>query len=60
MFNFWYELPTIFRIVLGLVFIGISTALFFFANTIWPWGWAVGAIMVLASGAGNNKGGYNF
>lgn len=60
MFDFWYELPTILRIALGLVFIGISVAVLVFANRIWIWGFAVGGIMILASGAGNNKGGYNF
>jgi hypothetical protein len=58
--EFWYDLPTILRIALGLLFIGISTAFFFFADRIWPWGWAVGAVMIFASGAGKNKGGYNF
>lgn len=60
MFNFWYELPTILRIALGLVFIGISTAVLVFGDRIWIWGFVVGGIMILVSGAGNNKGGYNF
>ena len=47
--EFWYDLPTLLRIALGL-----------FADRIWPWGWAVGAVMIFASGAGKNKGGYNF
>jgi hypothetical protein len=59
MFSFWYELPQVLRIAVGLVFIAISTALLL-ADRIWIWGWVVGAIMILASGAGKNKGGYNF
>jgi hypothetical protein len=60
MFDFWYELPRILRIALGLVFIAISTAILLFGDRIWPWGWVVGAVMIFASGAGSNKGGYNF
>lgn len=60
MFEFWYELPWLLRVGLGLVFIGISTLLLLCADRIWPYGWVVGAIMVLASGTGGNKNGYNF
>jgi fucose permease len=60
MFDFWYELPFLLRIGLGLLLIGISTLIFFAADRIWPYGWIAGAIMVLGSGAGGNKNGYNF
>ena len=60
MFDLWYESPRILRIGLGLLLIGISTVIFFAAERIWIWGWVVGGIMIMASGAGKNKGGYNF
>jgi hypothetical protein len=58
--DFWYDLPTWLRAGLGLFFIAISTALFFFADRIWPWGWVVGIIFLIFCNAGKNKGGYNF
>ena len=60
MFDLWYESPVWLRAGIGLILIGISTCLFFFADRIWIWGWAIGFIFLLFSGAGKNKGGYNF
>ena len=34
------------RLVAGLILIGISTAIWF-AGRFWPWGWAVGVILLL-------------
>lgn len=58
--NWWYELPVPLRVGLALLLLSISTALFFLADTFWPWGWAFGTILLLFCGAGSNKGGYNF
>ena len=58
--SWWYDLPVPLRLGFALLLIGISTAPYFFANLIWPWGWAVGGILLLFCGAGSNKGGYNF
>lgn len=47
MLEWWIELPWWLRVGVGLILIGISTALYLFAHRFWPWGWAVGAVFVL-------------
>ncbi len=62
MFDFWFELPTVLRIVMGLVMIGIAALIYFLTGgTRIAFGLGItGFIWVLASGAGSNKDGYNF
>ncbi len=58
-FDFWYDLPFIFRILLSLGLILLSVIVFF-CGRIWPWPAAVGLILLCFSGSGGNKNGYNF
>ena len=62
MFDFWYDLPPILRAVMGLVMIGIAVLIWFISGgTLYAYGCGiVGLVLLLASGAGSNKGGYNF
>lgn len=44
----------------GLLLIAVSTAMFF-GGTMWPWGWAVGTVLVIFSGKSpSEKKGYRF
>ena len=61
LFELWYDAPWWLRVIIALVPLLISTALFFFADTIWPWGWAVGGVLLLFSGRSQSeKKGYHF
>lgn len=59
MFEFWFGLPVILRVLLSLVLISMSV-IAFFAGYIWVWPGAAGLVLLLFCGAGKNKGGYNF
>jgi len=62
MFDFWFELPTWLRAVMGLVLIGIGVLIFFATGgTRVAIGLgATGLVLVLFAGAGNDSGGYDF
>ena len=62
MFDFWYELPTLLRALVGLVLIGVAVLIFFASGgTRIAVGIGVlGVVLLLFSGAGKNKDGYNF
>lgn len=46
----WYAgLPPLLRFFFALVPLAISTVLFFFFDRLWPWGWAVGGVMLCFS-----------
>ena len=56
----WAGLPWQIRIVMPLVLIAISTVLLI-AGIIWPWGWAVGFVLLMFSGRSKSeKNGYRF
>jgi hypothetical protein len=61
-FDFWYELPTVLRAVMGLALMGIAAVIFFASDgTRVAIGLAVvGLMMLLFSGAGNDNSDYNF
>lgn len=61
MWSFWMDLPPWLRYGMGLVFVGISTAMLFFGRTFWPWGWVVGFVMLAFGGPSDSeKKGYRF
>lgn len=48
MIEWWSELPWGLRLGVALVFILISTVLWF-SGRFWPWGWGVGVVLLLFS-----------
>lgn len=48
MFEWWTDLSKGARIGVSLLFLGISTVLFL-SGIFWPWGWAVGGVLLIAS-----------
>lgn len=46
MFSWWTGLPWKLRLGIALLFLLISTGLWF-AGYFWPWGWAVGVVLLL-------------
>ena len=59
--QWWADLPAWLRYGVSLALIGVSTYLFFFANRFWPWGWALGLVLLIFSGPSDpEKKGYNF
>ena len=61
MFDFWYDLPTWLRAVMGLAMMGIAVVIFFVTGgTLITIGiFVVGLMFLLFCNAGNS-GGYNF
>lgn len=60
LFGWWGNLHPILRYGVAILLLAISTGLYF-AGTIWPWGWVVGAIMLLLAGPSDSeKKGYRF
>ncbi len=58
--EWWAGLPMWLRVGVALLFLGLSTVLWFLGR-FWPWGWAVGGILLLMSGkSSSEKSGYNF
>jgi hypothetical protein len=56
----WSEQHWALRIGVAVVFLLLSTILFF-AGTFWPWGWAVGLVLLLFGGPSDSeKKGYRF
>ncbi len=60
MFDLWFELPRLLRAGLGLLIIVICGLIWLMTGRVWIWGFVVGVVFLLFSGAGSNKGGYNF
>lgn len=62
MFDFWFELPKLLRVVMGLALIAVAVLIFFATGgTRVAIGLgAVGLVFVMFAGAGNDSGGYNF
>jgi hypothetical protein len=59
--EWWSELPAWLRYGVAILFIGISTALYFFADRFWPWGWGIGlALLIFAGPSDSEKKGYRF
>ena len=59
MFEWWAGLPWWLRLIVAQVFLLVSTLLWF-AGTFWPWGWAVGVVLLLFSFPSNaEKKGYH-
>lgn len=48
-FGWYFTLKPLVRFLFALIPLGVSTALFFGADRIWPWGWGMGVIMLLCS-----------
>ena len=62
MFEFWFDLPPLLRAIFSLAIIGVAVVLYFVTNPhrIFYGIGIVGIILLFASGAGSNKGGYKF
>ena len=63
MFDFWYDLPPILRAGVGILLICIAVGAVLLTGYIYRWNIVVGAIglvLLLFSGAGKDKSGYNF
>ena len=48
MFSYWAGLPWKLRMGVALAFLLVSTVLFVM-DYFWPWGWAVGAVLLIFS-----------
>ena len=54
-------LPAFFRYGVAIALLAVSTVLWFGAHRFWPWGWAVGGVLLLFSGKDDSeKRGYRF
>ena len=67
MFDFWYELPTPLRAILGIALMAISVIIFFVTGSatggyhlVTIGLFVCGLVMLLFCNAGNDSGGYNF
>ncbi len=50
MINWWWEQTPWLRYGIAILFLAISTGLFFLADRIWPWGWAIGVVLLMLAG----------
>jgi hypothetical protein len=58
-FEWWSDLPAWLRYGTAIVFLAISTALWF-AGRLWIWGWVVGVVLLLMAGPSQaEKKGYH-
>lgn len=60
MFEWWYDINHWARkgIAVGIL---LLTTIIFLCGWFWPWGWAVGGVLLLFSGRNDSdKSGYNF
>lgn len=48
MFEWWSDLSKGARYGVSILFLGVSTLLYF-CGYFWPWGWAVGGVLFLAA-----------
>jgi hypothetical protein len=62
MWDAWIDLPTWLRAVVGFLLVGLAVLIFFLTRgvRIAVVIGAVGLVMILFCGAGNDKSGYNF
>ena len=51
-FGWWADLPAWLRYGVALLFLAISTALWF-AGRLWPWGWVAGIVLLPMAGPSN-------
>ncbi|OAI41050.1 hypothetical protein AYO40_03970 [Planctomycetaceae bacterium SCGC AG-212-D15] len=59
MFEWWAGLPPLIRFGVSIFFLLVSTGLWA-AGYFWPWGWAVGGVLLLFSfPSGPEKKGYH-
>lgn len=60
MFQWWAGLPPLLRYGVAVFFLLVSTVLWF-CGRFWPWGWAVGVVLLLFAGPSDSeKKGYHF
>ena len=60
MLEWWSGLPALLRYGVAVLFLLISTVLWFLGR-FWPWGWAIGIVLLLLSGPSDSeKKGYKF
>jgi hypothetical protein len=60
MIGWWTEAPVWVRVGIASIFLAIST-IFLIAGEFWPWGWAVGVVLLIFSGKSDSeKKGYRF
>lgn len=60
MLDWWFDQSGWIRYGIPVLLLAISTVLFFL-GTLWPWGWAVGTILLLFAGPSDSeKKGYRF
>jgi hypothetical protein len=58
-FEWWSDLPASLRYGTAIIFLVISTGLWF-AGRFWPWGWVVGIVLLLMAGPSKaEKKGYH-
>jgi len=59
--SWWAGLPWQLRYGTALALLAASTLLFFVWRIFWPWGWAIGALLLLFAGRSDSeKNGYRF
>jgi len=54
MFEWWSDQPVWKRLSCSLSLLGISTVLYF-SGIFWPWGWAIGGVLLLFTGIGTDS-----
>ena len=61
MFGWWANLSPWIRYGVAVFFLLLSTVLFFGFQRLWPWGWAVGTVLLFLAGPSDSeKKGYRF
>ena len=59
--EWWGGLHPGWRFGVAIFFLALSTVIFFGFDRFWPWGWAVGGLLLLFSGPSDSeKKGYRF
>ena len=48
MLDWWIDLPSWLKYGVALLILG-ATTIIWFAGYVWPWGWAVGGVLLLAA-----------
>jgi len=60
MFEWWADLSPWVRYGVAIAFLLVSTILYL-GGTFWPWGWAVGAVLLVFAGKSSSEDkGYRF
>jgi len=47
MLEWYFGLPILARVVLPVIVLGIAAVRYFVEGVVWPWGWAIGAILLI-------------